>query len=232
MIKFGTMMPTTVGPSITFSSPLLLPNGTAAAPAIGFASQVQMGMWRSSSNNLAFSADSATQPRFVVGAGEVRVGASDVIGFSSNNDPSAATADTKIARGAAADTIVFGAASTGYRTNQAFATEAHTLAAAATSDTAAIIPAFSLILGVSGRVTTTITGCTTFDCGVVGATTRYGTLIALAANTTFMSAGTTNPTVYAAATAIRFTAIGGGASFTAGVIRVVVHYISLTPPTS
>ena len=44
--------------------------------------------------------------------------------------------------------------------------------------------------------------------------------------------GVTNPTVYGTATAIRFTAVGGGASFTAGVIRVVVHYISLTPPTS
>lgn len=112
------------------------------------------------------------------------------------------------------------------------AAEAHTLAAAATSDTAAIIPANALVIGVSLRVTTEITGCATLDVGVAGATTRYGTGIALTAGTTNVSAGTTNPTVYSAATAIRFTCTGGGGSFTAGAVRVVVHYISLTAPTS
>lgn len=112
------------------------------------------------------------------------------------------------------------------------ATELHTLALAATSDTTITAPANSLVLGVTIRVTTEITGCTTLDLGVAGATTRYGTGIALTAGTTNASPGTTNPTIYGAATAIRFSAVGGGASFTAGIIRVTIHYLDLTAPTS
>lgn len=111
-------------------------------------------------------------------------------------------------------------------------TEAHTLAAAATSDTTIQIPAGSLVVGVDIRVTTLITGCLTLDVGVAGATTRYGTGIALGPTTTNASAGTTNPTVYASAISIRFTAVGGGASFTAGVVRVTIHYIKTTAATS
>ena len=111
-------------------------------------------------------------------------------------------------------------------------TESHTLAAAGTSDTTIQIPANALVIGVTARVTTTITGCTTFDIGVAGATTRYGTGILLTANTTNTSPGTTNPTIYGAAVSIRFTAVGGGASFSAGVIRVTIHYIRATAATS
>lgn len=111
-------------------------------------------------------------------------------------------------------------------------TELHTLAAAGTSDTTIEAPAGALVLGVSWRVTTLITGCTTFDVGTAAAATKYGTLQALAAGTTGGSAGTTNPDVFAAATKVRFTAVGGGAAFTAGVIRVTVYYLDLTAPTS
>lgn len=110
--------------------------------------------------------------------------------------------------------------------------EAHTLAAAATSDTTIQIPANSLVIGVTLRVTTTITGCATLDVGVAGATTRYGTGIALTANTTNVSPGITNPTIYASAVSLRFTAVGGGAAFTAGAIRVTLHLITLSAPTS
>lgn len=110
--------------------------------------------------------------------------------------------------------------------------ELHTLAAAGTSDTTMTAPANSLVVGVCMRVTTTITGCTTLDVGIAGATTRYGTGIALTSGTTSVSPGTTNPSLYSSATKVRFSAIGGGASFTAGVIRVVLYYIDLTAPTS
>lgn len=123
-----------------------------------------------------------------------------------------------------------GANGTGLNVKQA--SELHTLTAAATSDTGNLIGANSLVLGTSIRVTTEITGCATIDVGVAGATTRYGTGIALTAGTTNASPGTTNPTIYSAATPIRFTCVGGGASFTAGVIRTITHYIDLTAPTS
>lgn len=131
----------------------------------------------------------------------------------------------------------FGTSVRTYSANSAYAeltsaNEAHTLAAAATSDTANLIPANSLVVGVTLRVTTTITGPTSFDVGVAGATTRYGTGIALSAGTTNVSPGTTNPTIYGSATAIRFTAVGGGGAFTAGAIRVTVHYFDLSAATS
>lgn len=112
-------------------------------------------------------------------------------------------------------------------------TESLTLAAAATSDTVIQIPAFSLVHWVTMRVTTAVTGCTTIDYGISGATTRYGTGILLTANTTNTgpdSGGT--PRFYTSATAIRFTCIGSGGSFTGGVVRVTIHYETVTIPSN
>lgn len=103
-------------------------------------------------------------------------------------------------------------------------TESHTLAAAATSDTTINLPADAYVYFVSIRVTTLITGCTTLDVGIAGDTTRYGTGIALSAGTTNPGIDAGGPRPYSAATAIRFSAIGGGASFTAGVVRVTAYY--------
>lgn len=111
--------------------------------------------------------------------------------------------------------------------------ESHTLALAGTSDTAILIPANALVKYVSVRVTTLITGCTTFDYGVAGDATRYGTGLALTAGTTNVGPDSGGfARYYPAATAIRFTAVGGGASFTAGVIRVTIHYETATAATS
>lgn len=108
-----------------------------------------------------------------------------------------------------------------------FLTELHTLAAAATSDTTIQIPAGAVVTHVTGRVTTLITGATSFDVGVAGATSRYGDDVAVAATTTFVGP---DPRAYTAATSIRFTA--NGSNFTAGVVRVDIHYKLATAPTS
>ena len=108
-------------------------------------------------------------------------------------------------------------------------TELHTLAAAATSDTTIQFPAGSLGLGVGIRVTTLITGCASLDVGITGATTRYGTGIALAAGTTAKQG---SADAYTAATSVRFSAIGGGGAFTAGVVRITLYYLDITAPTS
>lgn len=110
-------------------------------------------------------------------------------------------------------------------------TESHTLAAAATSDTTITIPAQALAKWVTVRVTTAITGCTTWDVGVAGATNRYGDDLAVASGTTNSgpdSGGT--PRFYTAATAIRFTCNGG--TFSAGVVRVTIHDEEVTVPAS
>jgi hypothetical protein len=107
--------------------------------------------------------------------------------------------------------------------------ELTTIAAAANTDTTIQIPAGAIVLAVSVRVTVAIPTAATFDVGVAGATTRYGTGIAVAANTT--NAGTATPLQYAAAAAIRITPdLTPGAA--TGKVRVTIHYIAVSAPTS
>ena len=106
--------------------------------------------------------------------------------------------------------------------------EVHTLAAAATSDTTTIsIPSGARLLGVSMNVNTAITGCTTWDAAfVTGSTTTIKTGNALTLDT---KVDVMLPDEITSGVAeIRFTAQGGGASFTAGAIEVVVYYETLT----
>lgn len=95
-----------------------------------------------------------------------------------------------------------------------------------------LIPAGSFIIGITVRVTTTITGATTFDIGDGIDVDRWGAAIALPAGTTtditdFTAAGFGQ---FAAANDVVLTA--NGANFTAGAVRVTVHYLDLTPATS
>ena len=110
-------------------------------------------------------------------------------------------------------------------------TELTTVAAAATTDTTIQIPANSLVYAVSVRVTTVIPTATTFDVGIAGATARYGDDLAVAAGTTFP--GTLDAfRYYAAATAIRLTMNGTPPAAATGRVRVTIHYLAVTPPTS
>jgi hypothetical protein len=81
-------------------------------------------------------------------------------------------------------------------------------------------------------VTTTITGATSFDIGDGTDVDRWGAAIALTSGTTTSLANITisNPVYYAAATNVVLTA--NGANFTAGAVRLTVHYLTLTAATS
>ena len=97
------------------------------------------------------------------------------------------------------------------------------------------IPAGSIVLGVTARVTTILagSGLTTWSLGLSGDTDRWGTGLALAGNTTVDAtdfATDVQPTVYPAATDIVLTAAAG--QFDSGVIRYTIHYYALTAPTS
>ena len=96
------------------------------------------------------------------------------------------------------------------------------------------IPDGALVLGVVLRVTTLITGCSTFKVGDGTDDDRWGTGIALALGTTTSSADFTAaaPTYYASATNIVLTAVGGGASFSAGVVRGAMFYVDVAALTS
>ncbi len=103
----------------------------------------------------------------------------------------------------------------------------------ATATAASLIPAGALILGVSVRVNTLITGATSFDIGDGSDVSRWGATIAVAATTTSDPTDFTENTVSwqgAAAGDVVLTA--NGSNFTAGAVRVVVTYISLSAPTS
>jgi len=92
------------------------------------------------------------------------------------------------------------------------------------------IPANSLVIAVSVRVIVQPPDTTTFDCGVLGAATRYGGAISSSANTT--NPGTNDGIrFYSADTQIRITPNVTPTS-NAGRIRVTIHYITVTPPTS
>lgn len=105
-----------------------------------------------------------------------------------------------------------------------------TIAAAASSTTAIEIPAGAIAAAVSVRVTTVIPDAATFDVGVGGATTRYATGISVAANTT--DKGTLDGLrYYAAGTPIVITPNTPPLSNT-GRVRVSIHYLEVTAPTS
>jgi hypothetical protein len=95
-----------------------------------------------------------------------------------------------------------------------------------------LIPAASIVLGVTIRVTTLITGATSLTIGDGTDATRWGTGIDVIKDTVTTLADCTEVAVpiYAAKASVVVTATGG--NFTAGVIRATVHYIKLTAATS
>ncbi|MEM9343456.1 MAG: DUF2793 domain-containing protein [Pseudomonadota bacterium] len=104
----------------------------------------------------------------------------------------------------------------------------HTLTAGATSDTAPVIPAQSLVIGVTARVLTTITGAATgWRLGVAGSDDRYGTGLGLAAGS-WARGLTGSPLAYYSDTALRLS--GEGGDFASGDVRLAVHVMELALP--
>lgn len=91
---------------------------------------------------------------------------------------------------------------------------------------AGAIPAGATDVRVQGRVTTAITGATGFQIGVTGDLTKYANLDAVAAgivvNPAHHAATAYTAPTYAAATDLIIT--GKTAAFTAGAIRLFIHY--------
>lgn len=90
------------------------------------------------------------------------------------------------------------------------------------------IPNGALVLAVSARVTTAITGATSFEVGVSGTLGQFGSGLGITLGST--NEGMIGPTGFYAATSIILTAAGG--NFTAGAVRLSVMYLTFTPPTS
>ena len=90
------------------------------------------------------------------------------------------------------------------------------------------IPANCIVLSVGARVVTTITGATSFEVGVSGTLNQFGSLIGLPAGT--LNYGLIGPTAFYSSTPILLTA--AGSNFTAGAVRISIHYLLANPSAS
>jgi hypothetical protein len=105
----------------------------------------------------------------------------------------------------------------------------HDVAAGSASMTAPVIPAQSIVYGVTGRVLDDITGdASAFDLGVAGESPdRYGSGYALLAGS-WLRGLTSSPLAYYAPTPLTMTATGG--AFSGGRLRLAVHFAELRLP--
>jgi hypothetical protein len=89
----------------------------------------------------------------------------------------------------------------------------------ASVDSTITIPDRAIVLGVSTRTVTEITGATSFDCGITSEPSKFGGALGVVAGST--NAGVIGPQAFYAPTPIRLTANGG--SFTGGAVRIAIH---------
>ncbi len=82
------------------------------------------------------------------------------------------------------------------------------------------IPARAIVFCVSTRVVEAVTGVSSYDCGVEGETAKFGGSLGTAVGSN--NAGVIGPTAFYSDTPLRITA--GSGSFTAGKIRLALHY--------
>lgn len=112
--------------------------------------------------------------------------------------------------------------------------EKTTVSGGATETITAMIPDGAIILGASARVLTILAGAalTTWSLGITGATTLFGTALALAVGTTVKSSNhlATALQLVAADTNVLLTAAAG--VFSSGKVRVTIFFIDTTAPTA
>ncbi|MDQ0506536.1 DUF2793 domain-containing protein [Xanthobacter agilis] len=92
----------------------------------------------------------------------------------------------------------------------------------ASLDTAMVIPARAIVLGVSTRILSEVTGAPSFDCGVAGESGKFGSALGIALGAS--NSGVIGPTAFYAATPVRLSATSG--VFTGGRVRVSIHMLT------
>lgn len=132
-----------------------------------------------------------------------------------------------MAKRRAAGTDPLALSASGARADILVQEEAVALAGAFT-DSTITIPVGAILIAVSTRVTTAITGAATFDVGTLDDADTFAATLPTGAGTTNL--GSVGTGVFNLARAVRFTANGG--NFTGGVVRVALIFIRITPPTS
>jgi uncharacterized protein DUF2793 len=90
------------------------------------------------------------------------------------------------------------------------------------------IPDRAIVLGVSTRTITAVTGAASYDCGIAGQVAKFGGALGVASGST--NVGVIGPEAFYAATPIVLTANGG--NFTGGDVRIAIQYLLPTVPIS
>ncbi len=116
----------------------------------------------------------------------------------------------------------------GSATDVAVAEELLSGLSGASVDSTITIPDRAIVLGVSTRTVTAVTGAASYDCGIAGEPSKFGGSLGAAAGST--NAGVIGPQAFYAPTPIRLTANGG--SFTGGAVRIAIHYLLPRVPQS
>jgi hypothetical protein len=104
----------------------------------------------------------------------------------------------------------------------------HVIAPGASSVTAAIIPSHAMVIGVSGRVISEVTGTlATWQLGNSDSPDRFGSGIGLPQGS-WVRGMLSQPMTFWAPTALLLTATGG--DFSGGTVRLAVHYLEIALP--
>jgi hypothetical protein len=104
----------------------------------------------------------------------------------------------------------------------------HALLPGLTSLTPIIIPANALVLGVTGRVLSDVTGTlSSWQLGNPGFSGRYGTGLGLATGA-YVHGMLGQPTTFYSADSLLLEAVGG--DFAGGLVRLAVHFFELSLP--
>lgn len=127
---------------------------------------------------------------------------------------------------AQAATVAVARGGTGASTGMAVIEETLTGLSGASRESTVTIPDRAIVLGVSSRTVTAITGATSYDCGVAGEAQKFGGSLGIAAGST--NRGVIGPQAFYADTPIRLTARGG--SFTGGAVRIAIHLLTVGLP--
>ncbi len=98
----------------------------------------------------------------------------------------------------------------------------------ASATSAIAIPNRAIVLGVSTRTVTAITGATSYDCGIAGEASKFGGSLGAALAST--NVGVIGPQAFYANTPIQLTANGG--DFPGGAVRIAIHYLLPIGPQS
>jgi hypothetical protein len=201
-----------------------LADGDSSTPALSFAAETGLGFYRASGNRLCVAGNGADlfhffaqAPYFLIKSNTAQLAMGVAVDLTWTRT--------------AAGSYAVGGLGNGQLLGSKVLTELTTIAAAATTDTTIQIPQHAKVVAVSVRVTVAIPTATTFDVGVAGATTRYGAGLSTAADTTNPGTNDDGMRYYGTATAIRITPNLTPAT-NAGRVRVTIHYVDVTPPTS